>query len=197
MTHWLITFIENYGYLAIFFGSSIEGETTLVLGGLAAHDGYLELRFVFLIAILGAIIGDLLWFTLGRIWGVSILKRWPRLQKWAARPMGAISARPGLLSFLMRFFYGLRNVVPFSIGMSSISTKRFLVFNTAGAVVWGIILVGLGYFIGEALQGLVGHLKRIEFALVVIVLLIAAILHEFRNLSQLARKKLGLDVNHN
>ena len=41
-------FVENYGYWAILAGTVLEGETVLILGGLAAHQGYLELAWVLL-----------------------------------------------------------------------------------------------------------------------------------------------------
>jgi membrane protein DedA with SNARE-associated domain len=38
--------IAKYGYLAILIGTFFEGETILVLGGFAAHRGYLMLAGV-------------------------------------------------------------------------------------------------------------------------------------------------------
>jgi membrane protein DedA with SNARE-associated domain len=59
---------------------------------------------------------------------------------------------PMTLSF--RFLYGLRTVVPFVIGMSTVSTKRFVLLNIVGAIVWAIvvgIVVGIGgYAFGHA-----------------------------------------------
>ena len=49
----------------------LEGETILVLAGLAAHQGYLVLTWVILAAFLGSLCGDQLFF----IWDASIV-RW-------------------------------------------------------------------------------------------------------------------------
>ncbi|MFZ1201027.1 MAG: hypothetical protein WAO07_12740 [Desulfobacterales bacterium] len=46
----LKSLIENYGYVAIFIGTFLEGETVLVLAGLAAHQGYLLLSGVIFVA---------------------------------------------------------------------------------------------------------------------------------------------------
>ena len=35
--------LANYGYLAIFIGCLLEGETILILGGMAAHQHVLDL----------------------------------------------------------------------------------------------------------------------------------------------------------
>ncbi len=58
--------VSNYGYLAIGVGTFLEGETILVLGGLAAHRGFLQLPWVVACAFLGAFSGHQLYFHIGR-----------------------------------------------------------------------------------------------------------------------------------
>ncbi len=58
--------VSNYGYLAIGVGTFLEGETILVLGGLAAHRGFLQLPWVVVCAFLGAFSGHQLYFHIGR-----------------------------------------------------------------------------------------------------------------------------------
>lgn len=59
-------FLSHYGYLALLIGTFLEGETILVLGGLAAHQGYLDLAGVILAAFAGSLMGDQFFFLLGR-----------------------------------------------------------------------------------------------------------------------------------
>ena len=59
------TFIQTYGYWAILIGTFLEGETILVLGGLAAHMGYMDLGGVILAAFAGSLCGDQLFFSWG------------------------------------------------------------------------------------------------------------------------------------
>ena len=51
----LASIVQQYGYLAIFLGAILEGETVLILGGFAAHQGYLQLIVVVALAALGGI----------------------------------------------------------------------------------------------------------------------------------------------
>ena len=67
----LQSIIENYGYAAILIGTFLEGETILVLAGLAAHQGYLELTGVIFSAFLGSLCGDQLFF----IWDANTVRR--------------------------------------------------------------------------------------------------------------------------
>ena len=42
----LAQILQDYGYAAVFVGTFLEGETIMVLGGLAAQLGYLSLDWV-------------------------------------------------------------------------------------------------------------------------------------------------------
>lgn len=69
--------IIDYGYLALFIGTFLEGETILVIAGFLAHSGYLELHWVILSAFLGTFAGDQTFFYLGRFKGIAFLEKRP------------------------------------------------------------------------------------------------------------------------
>ena len=69
--------IQKNGYLSILIGTFLEGETILVLGGLAAHRGYLSLAGVIMAAFIGSLCGDQLFFYLGRRHSQAVLARRP------------------------------------------------------------------------------------------------------------------------
>ena len=56
--------IGNNGYFVLLIGTFLEGETILILAGLAAHLGYLYLPWVIVVAFIGTLSGDQLFFTL-------------------------------------------------------------------------------------------------------------------------------------
>lgn len=117
--------LQQYGYLIVLLGTFLEGETILILGGFAAHRGYLSLPWVILIAFCGSLAGDQLWFFLGRRHGKAILKRNPFWQT-RVRKVTDLFRRyhtPVIVAF--RFFYGLRNLTPFVLGMTSVPAVRF------------------------------------------------------------------------
>jgi membrane protein DedA with SNARE-associated domain len=59
-------FIGNYGYFALLNGTFLEGETILILAGLAARQGYLYLPWGIVVEFIGTLIGGQLFFFLGR-----------------------------------------------------------------------------------------------------------------------------------
>ncbi len=158
----LESFLATYGYPAIWIGTFLEGETILVLGGLAAHQGYLRLSMVILSAFAGSLMGDQLFFFLGRRHSEYVLKKLPGWRSRIARAHQLVGRHERTTIVLFRFFYGLRTITPFVMGMSSVRVGRFVVFNALGALLWAAVLGTAGYLFGQAAQAFLGEIKRFE-----------------------------------
>jgi len=154
--------IAQYGLIAVFAGSLLEGETVLLLAGYAVHRGYLEFAAVVAVSIVGAVIGDQVWFALGRRQGVRLTERRPWLHDKVQRALRLIERHPNTVILAMRFAWGFRTAVPIAIGMSHISWRRFLVFNLLSALLWAPLVTGAGYFFGSLLTRYIGGLHRVE-----------------------------------
>jgi membrane protein DedA with SNARE-associated domain len=152
-------FLESYGYIAIFIGTFLEGETILVLGGLAAKIGHLELKDVILAAFLGTTLGDQLYFFIGRRYGSAILNKKPQWRNRTDRIDNLFNKYDVALILSFRFMYGLRTVASFDFGMSSISIKKFVFLNMLGAIIWAIIIGSAGYVLGHGMEMLVDDIK--------------------------------------
>ncbi|MFJ3119673.1 MULTISPECIES: DedA family protein [Pseudomonas] len=176
--------IAAYGYWVIFIGCLLEGETVLILGGMAAHQGSLQWPQVIGWATLGGILGDQLLFWTGRYGGARLLPKLKRHQAAIERVQGLIRRYPSTSVFAVRFLYGMRLVGPMVIGASGLAPWRFALLNVLGAAVWAILFVSAGYWAGEALQHFLGDLKpyRLPIFLGVIALVVlAALVRHLRN----------------
>ncbi len=170
-----IPLIQKYGYLATFAGSLVEGETLLILSGLAAHRGYLSLPTVIGIGALGGALGDLGFFMLGRRYGGELLSRFPRYEGTADRVRAMIERHPNATILGVRFMYGLRTAGPVVIGASRVPLPRFIVLNAIGALLWSGCWTGAGYVLGRAAERLLGDLAHVEGELFAAVLLAMAL----------------------
>lgn len=157
--------IEQYGYAVTFAGTLIEGETVLILSGLAAHRGYLALALVIAIGAVGGMLGDLAYFLLGRRFGDRLLPRFPKFAPAADRVRAMIERHPNATILGVRFMYGLRTVGPAVIGTTRIPLAQFLLLNAAGALCWSACWALAGYLLGTAAERLLGDLARIEHEL--------------------------------
>lgn len=155
--------IAKYGYLAVFVGTFFEGETILVLGGFAAHRGYLELPYVMLAAFAGTFLGDQIYYFIGRRWGVRLLDKRPRWRERSAKAMALLHKYDVIFILSFRFIYGVRSVSPFVIGMSGISPLRFMPLNLLAAFIWAVAVGLLGYVFGEVFQLYLAEIKQYEF----------------------------------
>jgi len=160
----LETLIQHYGYLAIAVGTFLEGETVLLLGGFAAHRGYLDLIGVMAAAFVGSLAGDTLYFEIGRRKGMAFLERRPAWKKSVARVLSRVHTHQTLLILTFRFLYGIRTVAPFALGASGVSRPRFVVLNVASAALWASAVGALGYVLGNTLEAVLGDIERYERA---------------------------------
>lgn len=157
---YLAEFIQQYGYLAILIGTFLEGETILILGGLAAHLGLLELQWVILSAFTGSLTGDQLYYYIGRRYGPRIIAKRLSWQANAEKVYRLLHRHQNILILTFRFYYGLRNVTPFAIGASQVSRMRFFTLNVIGAAIWAVTLGWIGYLFGEAFRLFIVDVKH-------------------------------------
>lgn len=154
--------IKQYGNVILFIGTFAEGETILVLAGFLAHQGYLQLPWVIFTAFLGTLTGDQLFYYLGYLKGLPLLKKFPRWQAKIGRVLALFTRyqTPIILGF--RFLFGLRSVTPFVIGLSKIKPLRFLLLNAFGAAIWAFTVGLLGYSTGQILEWYVDKIRGYE-----------------------------------
>lgn len=172
--------LEQYGYLAVFAGSLLEGETILLMAGFAVHQGYLALGLVIACGVCGGSLGDLIFFLIGRRYGSALLTRFPRFAPRVARFNSLLHRYHGPAIILVRFLYGLRIAGPLAIGAGGITFWRFLFYNVVGAMLWAVLLVSVGYLFGHTLDLLMSDLKRYEEAALAVLAICAICLGLWR-----------------
>lgn len=166
-----LSLIQSYGYIAVFIGSVFEGESIMLVSGVLAHEGYLSFSKMIGVAFLGAVVGDWGWFYLGRGYGVSLLNRFAFIKKMMSKPTDIIHKNPIKLSFFMRFMYGFRHVIPFSLGMSKLPARIFFFWNALGAGLWAVVFGSAGYLLINIIETVLGNIRKYQIILIVGVIL--------------------------
>jgi membrane protein DedA with SNARE-associated domain len=177
-------FVRTYGYWALLVGTFLEGETILIIGGLTAHLGYLELPSVIMIAFIGSFSGDQLYFFIGRSKGRDLLAKHLNWQNRVQKVHRYLERYHDTIMLGFRFVYGMRIVTPFVIGMSKrIKTSRFVMLNAIGAMIWSAVISAGGYLFGYALESVIKNIKRYELTVVLMVSAVGIvfwIIHKYR-----------------
>ena len=158
----LQSLIESYGYVAVFLGCFLEGETVLVLGGFAAHLGYLSLPVVIGTAAIAGFVGDQTLFWIGRRWGERIFSAHPKLAALRPRAKRLIDKYGAWAAFGLRFMVGMRLAGAITIGAAGFPQRRFLPANAAGAIVWASAIGGAGYVFGQAFTVFLERARHLE-----------------------------------
>ncbi|MBN2225524.1 MAG: DedA family protein [Deltaproteobacteria bacterium] len=158
----LLNLITLFGYPVILMGTFFAGEMVLILGGFAAHRGYLDLPLVVLCAFCGALAGDQFFFFIGQYKSRAFLDRRPEWRKRISTVEGYIDRFRTLFVLGFRFVYGLRTVSPFVLGMGDIRPAAFIVLDTAGVLAWAILVGWLGYVFGSVMGIVIEDIERYE-----------------------------------
>ena len=159
----LESFLAKYGYVAILLGTAFEGETIMIMGGFSAHRGYLKLLpWVVLAGFVGNFIQNQVFFILGRRYGNRTVEKHPDWKPRLQQVNGWLERFRSALIIGVRFVPGFRTIGGVAIGMSDVSTGRFIVLNLIGAVLWALVIGFLGYLCGHVLELILGEIKQLE-----------------------------------
>ena len=157
----------------------VPSETSVILAGVLASSGDLELVLVILFAAGGAIVGDNAAYWIGRTVGHRLVDRWFKGERrkqvdWAHRQ---VEERGGYLIVIGRFSPGGRTAVTLSCGMLEMRWRRFLAFDVAAGLVWGTYAAMLGYAGGRTFEENPFYGFLLAFA---VALLVAGIVEAYR-----------------
>src|SRR3954468_11571098 len=136
-------------------GVFVPGSSLIVLAGVAAAHGVLEVGDLIWFSAAGAVLGDGVSYYLG-VRGKDLFRpgsRW--LDPEHLEKGKAFFARHGNKSvFLGRFVGPIRGIIPFIAGLSAMNKRAFLLWNVLSGVLWAAAHVLAGYFLGDAAQRL-------------------------------------------
>lgn len=158
--HWLVNFIETLGYPGVFLMSMLEStflpipsEATLIPAGYLIHQGAWNGPLVFGLAIAGTMTGSLLNYAIAYFCGRFMLVRYGKymfMNEAKLIYMEQYFAKHGSISiFLGRFVFGVRHFISFPAGLAKMDVRKFSLYTAAGGGIWTLILLILGYLIGN------------------------------------------------
>jgi len=180
--------LNSYGYLAVAgllfledFGVPVPGETILIAAAVYAGAGQLNLAVVLGLGVLAAVLGDNVGYAIGYFGGRRLVERFGRyvlLTPGRLARAEAFFLRHGAkIVVVARFIEGLRQANGIIAGLTGMPWRRFLVFNTLGAVLWVGVWGGLGYLAGTNIGPIYEQVSRYQrYVLIALVVLIVALI---------------------
>lgn len=175
---------ENVGYRIIFFttlfettpifGMIVPGQTIAMLGGLFAKLGLLHLSLVYCLATAGALIGDCLSFSLGKLYGHSLIQRFGKYMLLThahyMKTKELITQHPHKAIIIGRFTPVTRALGPFVAGSVGIKFYKLFPSLIIGCLIWAVTFVTLGYFFGHTYERLTQYIDYAGIILTALLL---------------------------
>jgi membrane protein DedA with SNARE-associated domain/rhodanese-related sulfurtransferase len=182
----LLQLIATYGLLVVFVsvfldqgGIPIPAYPPIIVTTAMTVDAGHSWWPVLIVSALAAVLADGLWFLGGRRLGARLVQLMCRLSlspDSCVRSTRGIYARWGAASLMVaKFFPGFAAVATTLAGETGTSTRRFLLFDGIGAVLWSGVAVALGVIFHRAVDRVLVQLEQLgHYAVPVLLALVVA-----------------------
>lgn len=180
----ILQYISIYGYVfiflalflenTVFIGLVLPGETILFAGAFAASRGYLDIRLVFVISSIAAILGNVGGYLIGFYGGRNFLLKYGNkfsLSKLIGDSEEYFKQHGKKTVFIGRFAAGIRVFVAAFAGASRMDFGIFLLYTIASVLLWTLGITLLGYFFGSYYSIIFLYIKRFSFILLIVVVI--------------------------
>ncbi len=149
---YLIVFIIIFCETGLVIAPFLPGDSLLfTLGALAAVDS-LNLKVLFVLLGIAAILGDTLNYWIGNLIGPRVIKKKkiPFLKEEYIEKTQRFYDKYGNKTIMLsRFIPIIRTVAPFMAGVGSMKYYQFILYNIIGGLAWVSLFLFGGYFFGN------------------------------------------------
>ncbi|MFO7582011.1 DedA family protein [Guyparkeria sp.] len=178
LTIYVVLGVLCWAEAAFFLGFVTPGELAVVIGGILASRGQIEMGPLLGVVVSATVMGNTTGFYLGRRWGTRMLQ-WAPLQRFFGRSIRRgqdfMQRRGEWAIVLGRVSTPTRIIVPFLAGASEMPYRRFLLFDVPASVVWAITFITLGVVLGaswDVLKEVTGTAALLLLILFIVALII-------------------------
>ncbi|HDR7603335.1 hypothetical protein S3E15_04033 [Bacillus mycoides] len=162
--HELMSYIEQYGYWALFFclwlgiiGMPIPDEMIVMSGGFVSSMGILNLIPAFLLTYLGVVSGLSLGYIIGKVFGTKVLDKLMKKKKakYLLKSQQMVEKYGHYALVTSYFIPVVRHIVPYLVGMNNMSFKTYALYSYTTGFVWTLVYFVLGSLFGQHIESIV------------------------------------------
>jgi len=186
IVHFLVETIGQWGYVGIFLLMFLESsffpfpsEVVMIPAGYLAYKGEMNIFLIILSGLLGSISGAWLNYLIASKFGRKFLEKFISTEK--LNKLDEFFEKHGHIStFSGRLIPGVRQYISFPAGLAKMNGFIFSLFTGLGSLIWILVLVGLGYFIGQNQTLIHKYLKEITVITLIILGIIIFIYYKYQ-----------------
>lgn len=166
----LIAFIV-FAESGLLFGFFFPGDTLLLLSGVLASQGQLNLAMLLATIAISASAGGQVGYFIGEKYGPKVFKKEDGIifkKEYVSRSEEFYEKHGGKTILLARFVPIIRTFAPVVAGVGKMDYKMFTFYNIVGSVVWSVAVTLIGYFFGSRIPNLDRYIMMLVAAVVVL-----------------------------
>lgn len=163
----LLVFAES----GFFLGWFLPGDSLLFTAGILASLGYLKIIPVIVLCFFGAVLGDSFGYFFGKKLGHRIFTKDGSLfldRKHIQRAEEFYEKYGPKTIVIARFIPVVRTFAPILAGVGHMRYSRFISYNVIGAVIWGIGMPLLGFYLGNLIPNVDRYLLPVVFLMIIV-----------------------------
>lgn len=179
MEHQFSELVEKFGIFAVFALCTVEGDITLLISGTMANGGLFgtwSFLKVLIAGTTGGVVGDCIAYGIGRVFHEKA-KEYRFYQVAQPRVEKLVEKFGGFAIIISKYIYGIRMAVCLSYGVGKMPFFRFVCLSAISCSLWVFFLAGAGYFFSGAVTSIIGDVKQVGFAVLVVVLVVILIFY--------------------
>ena len=152
--------LSTYGYIILFLYSFGGGFFALVAAGILSYAGKMDITTSIIVAFIANFIGDSVLFYIARYNKNIVMPYIKKHRRKLALSSIMMKKYGDKIIFFQKFIYGVKTLVPITIGFTRYDFKKFTIYNLISALIWALIF-GLGsFYAGKYLLKVALYLKN-------------------------------------
>ena len=176
-----ILFLIIYSETGLVIAPFLPGDSLLFVAGALCGMGALQLEWLVPLLVLAAFSGDNTNYWIGRLVGMSLLKRTRLIKREHIDKTHAFYERHGGKTVILaRFLPIIRTFAPFVAGIGMMDYRKFVMFSALGSVAWITSLTVAGYLFGNI--PVVKNNLTLIIVIIIVISLLPAISEFIRHL---------------
>ena len=172
----VLTLMQGHGLWLVGPMAVIEGPIVTVIAAYLAKLGYMNIWAVYAVCVLGDLIGDAIYYWIGRLGPALLPERWlTRLGMTQARKLsleGHFATKGGWTILLGKWTHSAGLAVMLASGAARMNFSVYMAYNVVGTLPKTAVFTLIGWFIGSAYAAVDTWIWRISLGLMVTLALV-------------------------
>ena len=182
----IVDSIGALGYFGVFALMFLEStffpfpsEVIMIPAGYLISQGEMSFILVMVMSVLGSISGAWVNYYIAVRFGRKMLLK--IISEVKLRKVESFFEKHGPIStFNGRLIPIVRQYISFPAGLAKMNPLKFTIYTAAGSIVWSLILVSLGYFLGQNQDLLDKYIKEVILIILLFVVILTVIYSHYK-----------------